>query len=97
MGSVETSTSTWAEEADEANKLKYSASDIEKFTVEKVAVVANGEAAKDFKIFIFTSSEEADDATKLLKLAIIPLIWKSSSVINATKHNFTTYVGGALT
>ena len=38
------------EEADEATKLEYSASDIEKCTVEKVAVVAKGEATKDFKI-----------------------------------------------
>ena len=37
-------------EADEATKLEYSASDIEKCTVEKVAVNAKGEAAKDFKI-----------------------------------------------
>jgi hypothetical protein len=28
---------------------------------------------------------------------MIPLIWKISSVINATKHNITTYVGEALT
>ena len=41
---------SWAEEADEATKLEYSASDIEKFTFEKAAVVAKGEAAKDFKI-----------------------------------------------
>ena len=33
-----------------ATKLEYSASDIEKYTVEKVAVVAKGEAAKVFKI-----------------------------------------------
>ena len=33
-----------------ATKLEYSASDIEKCTVEKFAVVAKGEAAKDFKI-----------------------------------------------
>ena len=31
-------------------KLEYYASDLEKCTVEKVAVVVNGEAAKDFKI-----------------------------------------------
>jgi hypothetical protein len=41
--------STSFEEADEATKLEYSAYDIEKCTVEKVAVVAEGEAAKDFK------------------------------------------------
>ena len=33
-----------------ATKLKFSSSGIEKCTVEKVAVVAKGEAAKDFKI-----------------------------------------------
>jgi hypothetical protein len=33
----------------------------------------------------------------LPKIPIIPLIWKSSSVINATKHNITTYVGEAVT
>ena len=41
---------SWAEEADEATKLEYSAYDIKKCTVEKVAVVAKGEAAKDFEI-----------------------------------------------
>ena len=35
---------------DEANNLEDSASDIEKCTVEKVAVIAKGEAAKAFKI-----------------------------------------------
>ena len=39
-----------AEEADEATKQECSASDIEKCTVGKVAVVAKGELAKDFKI-----------------------------------------------
>ena len=48
--SVEIAITTWAEESDEATKLDYSASDIEKCTVEKVAVVAKSEAAKDFKI-----------------------------------------------
>ena len=33
-----------------ATKLEYSASDIEKCNDEKVAVVAKGEAAKEFKI-----------------------------------------------
>ena len=33
-----------------ATILEYSASGIEKYTVEKAAVVAKGEAAKDFKI-----------------------------------------------
>ena len=50
IGSVKISITTWAEEADEATKLEYSASDIEKCTVEKVAVASKGEAAKDFKI-----------------------------------------------
>ena len=49
------------------------------------------------EIFISTSSEEEDEAIKLPKLPIIPLIWKSLGVNNATKHNITTYVGGALT
>ena len=35
---------------DESTKLEYSASDIEKCTVEKVDVVAKGESAKDLKI-----------------------------------------------
>ena len=48
--SVEISITTWAEEADEATKLEYSASGLEKCTVEKVAVVAKGEAVKDVKI-----------------------------------------------
>ena len=41
--------STWAEETDEATNIEDSVSDIEKCTVEKVAVVAKGEAGKDFK------------------------------------------------
>ena len=41
--------STLAEEADEATNLEDSASDIEKSTVEKVAIVAKGEAAKASK------------------------------------------------
>ena len=40
IGSVEISITTRAEEADEATKLGYSASDREKCEVEKVAVVA---------------------------------------------------------
>ena len=40
---------TKVEEADEATKLEYSASDIEKCTVEENAVVAKGEAAKDVR------------------------------------------------
>ena len=50
IGSVEIFIITWAEEAVEATKLEYFAYDIEKCTAEKVAVVAKGEANKDFKI-----------------------------------------------
>ena len=49
MNAPEISVSTWAEETDEATNLEDSASDIEKCTVEKVAVVAKGDAAKAFK------------------------------------------------
>ena len=56
--SVEISITTWAEEAGEANKLEYSASDLEKCTVEKVAVVAKGEVAKDFKISNYTGRKK---------------------------------------
>ena len=59
----------------------------------EISVSANRAA----EMFISTSSEEADEATKLPKLSIIPTICKSSSVINATKDNITPYVGGALT
>ena len=52
--SVEISITTLAEEAGEATKLEYYASDIEKCTVEKDAVVAKGEAAKDFNICTYT-------------------------------------------
>ena len=48
--SVEIYITTGAEEAGEATKLEYSDSGIEKCSVEKVAVVAKGEAAKYFKI-----------------------------------------------
>ena len=58
IGSVEISTTTWAEEADEASKLEESASDIEKCTVEKVAVVAKCEAVKDFKIDTHTDMKK---------------------------------------
>jgi hypothetical protein len=54
-------------------------------------------AIRAAEIFISISSEEADGAIKLPKLPIIPIVLKSSSVINATKHNITTYVGEALT
>ena len=56
IGAVENSITTWAGEADEATKLNYCSSDTEKYTVDKVAVDAKGEAAKDFKI---GPSEEA--------------------------------------
>ena len=56
--SVEISITTWTKEAGEANKLEYYASDIEKCTVEKVAVVAKGEAAKDFKIWSYTGMKK---------------------------------------
>ena len=46
---AEISSSTWSKETDEPTNLEYSVSDIETFTVEKVAVVAKGEAGKDFK------------------------------------------------
>ena len=49
------------------------------------------------EIFISTSSEEADEAIKLPKLPINPKVKKRFSVINATKHHITTYVGGTLT
>ena len=54
-------------------------------------------AIRAAEILISTSSEEADWAIKLPKLPIIPIVLKSSSVINATKHNITTYVGEAVT
>ena len=54
-------------------------------------------AIRAAEIFILVLSEEADEATKLPKLPIITLMSKSSSVINATKDNIITYVGGALT
>ena len=41
--------SIWAEETDEVTNIQGSVFDIEKFTAEKVAVVAKGEAGKDFK------------------------------------------------
>ena len=55
-------------------------------------------AIRAAEIFISTSSEEADEATKLPKHPIIQLIKKKkSSLINAIKHNITAHVGGALT
>ena len=50
FGSVEISITNWAEKTDKATKLEYSVSGIEKCTVERVAIVAKGQAAKDFKI-----------------------------------------------
>ena len=63
---AEISINTWAEEADDATKLEYSASDIEKCTVEKVAVVAKGEAAKAFK---------TDTNTAMKQYPNLDLIW----------------------
>ena len=54
-------------------------------------------AIRAAEIFISISSEEADGAITLPKLPIIPIVLKSASVINATKHTITTYVGEALT
>ena len=54
IGSAEIYITTWTEEADEATNLGYSSSDMEKWTVKKIAVVAKvfgkDEAAKHFKI-----------------------------------------------
>ena len=58
IGSVEISITTWAEEADEATKLEHYASNLEKFTVEKNAVVSKGEATKDFKICPYTGMKK---------------------------------------
>ena len=54
-------------------------------------------AIRAAEILISTSSEETVDAIKRPKIPILPLILKSSSVINATKHNITTCVDEALT
>ena len=48
--SIEISITTLAEEAHEATKLGYFASDVEKYAVGKNAVLAKCEAAKDFNI-----------------------------------------------
>ena len=48
----------------EATKLEYYASDIEKWTVEKVAVVDKGEAAKDFKICTYTGMKKCRKCDK---------------------------------
>ena len=71
IGSVEISITTWAKETDEATKLEYSASDIEKCTVENVSVVAKGEAAKDLKIGTNTGTKKdmrCDQCGKYLSL-----------------------------
>ena len=52
--SVDISITTEAEKAGEALKLEYSASDIEKCTVENVSVAAKDESAKHFKICTYT-------------------------------------------
>ena len=62
-------------QADEATKLEYSASDIEKCTVEKVAVVAKGEAAKDFNIGTNTGMKKYLRCDKCGKyLSLIPAL-----------------------
>ena len=72
IGSVEIYFTTWAEEADEATKLEYSASNIENCTV---ANVAQGEAAKDFKIGTDTGMKKYMRCDKCEKyLSLIPLI-----------------------
>ena len=70
---------SWAEEADEATKLEYSAYDIEKFTVEKVAVVADGEAAKEFMI---------GTNTEVKKYLRFEKCWKYLSLIPALLNQF---------
>ena len=50
IGSNEILINNGGEDADEPTKLEYSASEIEKHTVENVAVVPKGEAAKEFKV-----------------------------------------------
>ena len=58
-----------------ATKLEYSASDIEKCTVEKVAVDAKGEAAKDFKIGTNTGMKKYLRCDKCGKyLSLIPAL-----------------------
>ena len=66
--------STWAEETDKAT-LEDSVSYIEKCTVEKVAVLAKGEAGKDFK---------TDTNTQMKQYPNLDLrwIWDVTSVEN---------------
>ena len=74
--SVEISLNSLTEEADKATKLEYSASDIEMCTVERVAVVSKGEAAKDVKIGTYTGMKKylrCDKCGKYLSL-IPPLL-----------------------
>ena len=68
-----------------------------KETIEFLNTEKSVSAIKAAELFTSTSSEEAYEASKLPKLPIISLMRKSSTVINATKHNISTYVGGALT
>ena len=71
--SVEISITTWVEKADEATKIEYSASDIEKCSVEKAAVVAISEAVKDFKICTKTGMKKYLRCDKCGKyLSLIP-------------------------
>ena len=69
---------TLAEEAGEATKQEYYASDTEKCTVEKVAVVAKGEAAKDFKICTYSG-----------EISEVGQVWKYLSLIPSLLNQFT--------
>ena len=75
MNAAESSFSTWFEETDEATNIEGSVSDIEKCTFEKVAVVAKGEAGKDFK---------TDTNTQIKQYPNLDLrcIWDVTSVEN---------------
>ena len=76
-----------------ATKLEYYAYDIEKCTLETVAVVAKGDAVKDFKIGTNTWMKKylrCDTCEKYISL--IPAFLNQFTVINITK-----YVGGAWT
>jgi hypothetical protein len=58
-----------------ATKLKYSASEIKKCTVEKVAVVAKGEAVKDFRSCTNTGMKKYLRCEKCAKyLSLIPAL-----------------------
>ena len=90
---AEISINTWAEEADDATKLEYSASDIEKCTVEKVAVVAKGEAAKAFKIDTNTGMKKYLRCDKCGKyLSLIPALL--NQLTGATRAPLRDWWGG---